>query len=643
MATIVAVLCLLCSAKPGICLQNFHLISMSGDDDATQMAGGLTVDDHGNIIHGGMFKGTLEIGGISVASKGQNDVFLVKHRTGGDVEWVRSFGSTDDEDLRSIASDHEGNIIILGNFRSNALSFDNIHLNQSVGIFHFFLTKFNARGQVQWAVTGRRHAAVGQDLVVDDSGNIYVTGHLTSGGMRGFVSKYSSSGEEIFSVSGYGQGTSNPHVIALDPEGNILIAGSFTGMLTFGKFTIDNPFHAENSVDVFITKFSNDGQPVWMRQLTGTYSEMAYGIASDHAGNVYVTGSYELSASLGQLQLNVTEPPPGSRPAEIFLIKIDPDGEGIWARTNQISNGSSHGFAVTVNSNGEILLAGEFAYRFANKDGGFVRSCGRGDVLVIKYDVEGNMLELAKAGGNHDDFGRYIAEDTEGNIYVQGEFESQHFDLAQKSVVLKGKKNVFLARLPSSGWSFSGVDTSTSDSPRKCGDAITFNLANSCTSFPQTHSTLPENLEVEIGSSESGFSSPSVTLDGSVVNFFDYSAKLPQDLETGEYIFRLLSSGSPISSFVSLEITCERDIEETHVNIANVFTPNGDGINDIFAPEYEGDFPGSLRIYNRLGREIFYTGEVKLGWSGNNAESGMYYYAITLAQKKYTGWVHLLK
>ena len=174
-------------------------------------------------------------------------------------------------------------------------------------------------------------------------------------------------------------------------------------------------------------------------------------------------------------------------------------------------------------------------------------------------------------------------------------------------------------------------------------DAITLTLENSCTSFPQIHSTLPENLQIEIADSESRFSSPPITLDGSVVNFFSYSATVPQDLETGEYIFRLLSSGLPVSNTVSSEITCERAIEDIHLNIANVFTPNGDGINDSFAPEYEGDFLGSLRIYNRLGREIFYTGEVKLGWSGNNAESGMYYYAITLAQKKYSGWVHLLK
>src|SRR5690606_33223229 len=99
---VILLLCLLSYAKPGSGQHDFRLTNITGSDDATQMAGGLAVDIHNNIIYGGMFKGSLEIGNVSVVSKGQNDVFVVKNRPEGNLEWVRSFGSGDDEDLRSI-------------------------------------------------------------------------------------------------------------------------------------------------------------------------------------------------------------------------------------------------------------------------------------------------------------------------------------------------------------------------------------------------------------------------------------------------------------------------------------------------------------------------------------------------------------
>ncbi|MDW3650229.1 MAG: gliding motility-associated C-terminal domain-containing protein [Bacteroidia bacterium] len=71
---------------------------------------------------------------------------------------------------------------------------------------------------------------------------------------------------------------------------------------------------------------------------------------------------------------------------------------------------------------------------------------------------------------------------------------------------------------------------------------------------------------------------------------------------------------------------------EPSVFAANAFTPNGDGINDLF--EIKGSFFSrfQLRIYNRWGNEIFVTDNIDQAWDGTNsgrpAPEGVYVYMV---------------
>ena len=74
-------------------------------------------------------------------------------------------------------------------------------------------------------------------------------------------------------------------------------------------------------------------------------------------------------------------------------------------------------------------------------------------------------------------------------------------------------------------------------------------------------------------------------------------------------------------------------LEVPQVSIPNFFTPNGDGINDIFRP-----IPVSIssiqyfRIYNRFGNKVFETTDVNIGWDGrfknNKQNTDTYVYFI---------------
>ena len=67
------------------------------------------------------------------------------------------------------------------------------------------------------------------------------------------------------------------------------------------------------------------------------------------------------------------------------------------------------------------------------------------------------------------------------------------------------------------------------------------------------------------------------------------------------------------------------------LNIPNVFTPNGDGMNDLFEIENMEHYPGSqMVIYNRNGKKVFehhdYDGN---WWDGRGAPEGTYFYVLT--------------
>jgi gliding motility-associated-like protein len=87
-----------------------------------------------------------------------------------------------------------------------------------------------------------------------------------------------------------------------------------------------------------------------------------------------------------------------------------------------------------------------------------------------------------------------------------------------------------------------------------------------------------------------------------------------------------------------------------YFNVPNAFTPNGDGLNDIFRPVATSDLirQFSMVIYNRCGQMIFETTIPTEGWDGKDAPAGVYSWFISYSNHtgkvfKMRGSVSLLK
>jgi gliding motility-associated-like protein len=62
------------------------------------------------------------------------------------------------------------------------------------------------------------------------------------------------------------------------------------------------------------------------------------------------------------------------------------------------------------------------------------------------------------------------------------------------------------------------------------------------------------------------------------------------------------------------------------VFVPNTFTPDGDGLNDVFLPVVNGELDGSYRfwVFNRWGETVFYTEEVGKAWTGGFLDGDYY-------------------
>jgi gliding motility-associated-like protein len=95
--------------------------------------------------------------------------------------------------------------------------------------------------------------------------------------------------------------------------------------------------------------------------------------------------------------------------------------------------------------------------------------------------------------------------------------------------------------------------------------------------------------------------------------------------------------------------------EDVTFYIPNSFTPNNDGLNDIFTPKGVGIKKYHMDIYDRWGELIYSTSDIMQGWDGRHRKGGnilpeaVYVYQISVVQKEggkvknFTGHVSLIK
>ncbi len=244
--------------------------------------------------------------------------------------------------------------------------------------------------------------------------------------------------EFIWASSAGGILNSSGRNAVIDNYGNIYITGCFEGISYFGGIELAS----EGKFDIYIAKLDNSGQFIWAKKAGGAENDRGTGIFADYYGNIFITGYYESTASFGTLQL-ISE---GC--SDIFIARLNQNGDFIWAKS---AGGPQvdHAYGISADSSGNIFITGYFE---GNADFGdtCLVSSGMSDIFISGLDLSGGFLWSKKAGGLLDDFGIGISSGNDNSIYIIGHFSGIcGFDGTQLSSA--GGFDIFMAGIDKNG------------------------------------------------------------------------------------------------------------------------------------------------------------------------------------------------
>ncbi len=406
-----------------------------GNGTAREAIGAVAIDSIGNTY----------VTGISLVGAGNNDYLTVKYNAAGVLQWATTTenpapGSQDDHAF-AVGVDGSGNVYVSG------------YSTYGPGNNDYLTAKYNSAGIQQWAVTFDNPAAGTQNdiayaLAVDSAGSSYVTGQSHSGSNYNYVTvKYNTAGAQQWASSFNGAGNSDDIATALvvDGSGNVYVTGQayqgfptgwdfatimynsfgvqqWTALLA-GPFNFDVAFavaldgsgnsyvtgytQQDSSTGNYLTaKYNSGGALQWSRSFensaVGTQHETANSLAVDSGGNVYVTGwtatagvndymtvKYN-SAGVQQWAVPFDNPSPGSQDDVAFALGLD--GLGNVYVTGKSHNGVNY------------------------------------DFVTLRYDADGTQVWAATADGGGNDYGVALKVSSGGGVVVAGTSEGSGQD-----------------------------------------------------------------------------------------------------------------------------------------------------------------------------------------------------------------------
>lgn len=345
------------------------------------------------------------------------------------AKWANFFTGQGFDDCNDMYVDSFGNVYVTGQIEYT-VDFGPLSLS-SYGSHDIFVAKYDSAGVLQWAKhAGGTDGDIGLAITVDNSGNVYITGEfevtstwgpitmVANGSNDLFVAKYSPSGviqwvRSVYTNSGSSKGFGIDH----DDQGNVYAAGWFTGRAYHDGSSL---FSSRGSKDGIVVKFDPSGDLVWSRQIGGSDSDEALGVAVK-GNDLYVTGQIEGTA---RFTSSSSSSQTSSGGADFFIARYDLNGNWIWADHGG-GNGEDVGRDITINLNGDIVCTGEFEGN-ADFDNISIHANGSGgpDMFLAAYDDTGDPRWVKRAGGSASDYGRNVAHDYEGNILVGGSFDN---------------------------------------------------------------------------------------------------------------------------------------------------------------------------------------------------------------------------
>jgi len=196
-----------------------------------------------------------------------------------------------------------------------------------------------------------------------------------------YLVKTDSNGDSLWAQTYGGTGYEFGYSVAQTSDSGYIIAGVTT---TFGS----------GGRDVYLIRTNRDGDVVWRRAFGGTDHDAGTSVQETSDGEFIVVGTTYSSGAGG---------------ADVYLLKIDANGDSVWAKTYGGTDSES-GWSVRETSGGGYIIVGQ------------TMSFGAGDkdVYIIKTDSLGDSLWARFYGGADDDRAFSVQQTSDGGYIMTG-------------------------------------------------------------------------------------------------------------------------------------------------------------------------------------------------------------------------------
>jgi len=255
------------------------------------------------------------------------------------------------------------------------------------------------------------------DITTDEQGNIYLVGETSgapdgttnAGGKDAVLVQYRANGMRAWTRQLGSSADDIAHAVAVDANGNIFVAGDTNGTLA--------PEATVQGRDLFLARYDRDGNLLWVRQYGSAGDDIAFGLALDGSGNLYLAG--KTTGALDGLTPAVGD--------DGFIMRLDTDGNPLWTRQIASGAGNEAARAIAIDSDGNACVTGS-----TNGDLDGNPAPLLNDVFLTCYDPNGNQLWLSMLRSiegvsteSSAENARAITIDSSGNFYIAGD----RFDL----------------------------------------------------------------------------------------------------------------------------------------------------------------------------------------------------------------------
>lgn len=292
------------------------------------------------------------------------DYWIVKLSSTGVIQWQKSFGGSDNEQIYSIIQTADGGYIASGQSKSRDGDVTGNH-----GNFDYWIIKITSTGTLQWQKSlGGVDSDLGSGIIATNDGGYIVTGQASSfggdvsgnhGSYDAWVVKLDGNGNKIWQKCFGGPSFEAGTDIFQQPNGNYIMA-SYAASLT------GDPTGNQGLIDFWLVNFDPNGNLIWQKTYGGDKNDFCYAV-SPTTDNGFILFGFSASAN-GDLTLNqggddywivklnapviTSTNNPNFLPGVSIFPTITSDGKIYVRKPNQ-----QRFFYSVVNSSGQIVVS----------------------------------------------------------------------------------------------------------------------------------------------------------------------------------------------------------------------------------------------------------------------------------------------